>query len=253
MSNLPLYCVKCFLGAGEGVSRLQRCHFLRWKPWLLNSLRLFCRTSAFPRTPSPPRQTVASSSNKPHFNADCPQGPAADPGAGLLQATPRRVQLRPPPRHIHPFSTPPAEHRVPRAQGTGTPGSHKAQPFHALSTPVPTTHWKPLGASIADCPPGSGAAQAESGGQACMRSRRGPCARPPTPGCHGEVGAGWAAGRGGAPAVGAWLREDNNKQVRPSLRWGSRPAPRVPHGGGGAGPAGRLGYRPGRWAAARRC
>lgn len=199
MSNLPLYCVKCFLGAGEGVSRLQRCHFLRWKPWLLNSLRLFCRTSAFPRPPSPPRQTVASSSNKPHFNADCPQGPVADPGAGLLQATPRRVQLRPPPRHIHPFSTPPpggvsgatrAGHRHPGLpQSPAFPRTVYTRAHHALEAARGFDRRLPAG--VGRCPGGERGPSMHTLTSGALRA-------PPNPGLPrrggGRVGS-WA-GRG---------------------------------------------------------
>ena len=71
-------------------------------------------------------------------------------------------------------------------------------------------------------------------------------------------GQGGQLGGGGGGAVGAWLREDNNKQIRSSLRWGSRPSPRALRPwsraeGAARDQRGRLGYRPGRWAAARRC
>lgn len=196
MSNLPLYCVKCFLGAGEGVPRLQRCHFLRWEPWSLNSLRLFCRTSAFP----PPRQTVASFSNKPHFNANCPQGPVANPEAGLLQATPRRVQLRRPPRHIHPFSTPPggasgatrAGHRHPRLpQSPAFPRTVYTRAHHALEAAQGFDRRLPAG--VGRCPGG------ERGPTMHARTSGAPRA-PPTPGLPrrggGRVGS-WAGGRKG--------------------------------------------------------
>lgn len=236
-------------GSGEGVSRLQRCHFLRWKPWLLNSLRLFCRTSAFPRPPRPlakrlppPRISRTSTPIVPKGQWPTPELASSRPHHGASNCA----------LHLGTsiFSTPR------RVSGATRRAGHPGLPQPSLSThclhPCPPRTGSRSGASIADCPPGSGAARSGERGPSSRTLTSGGPARPQPPGCHGEVGAGWAAGQGGAPAVRCLATRGTMAQAGPPLpSVGLAPRAQGPARRGGAGPAGRLGYRPGRWAAAR--